>query len=108
MFGYACDETPELMPLPIYLSHRLVERQASCAATAACRGCARTPSRRSRCATSTASRSDRHRRAVDPARPDIELPALREAVIEEIIKPVLPADLIKGDTKFLSTRPAAS
>ena len=43
MFGYACDETPELMPAPIYYAHRLVERQAQLRRTAACPSCAPTP-----------------------------------------------------------------
>jgi S-adenosylmethionine synthetase len=57
MFGYACDETPELMPAPIYYAHRLVERQAQLRKDGACPSCAPTPRARSRCAMSTASRT---------------------------------------------------
>ncbi|MCE4061143.1 S-adenosylmethionine synthetase [Pandoraea anapnoica] len=102
MFGYACDETPELMPLPIYLSHRLVERQSQV------RRDGRLPWLRPDAKSQVTIKYENGRpHSIDTVvlstqhAPDIALEALREAVIEEVIKPVLPADLIKGDIKFL-------
>jgi S-adenosylmethionine synthetase len=102
MFGYACDETPELMPLPIYLSHRLVERQSQV------RRDGRLPWLRPDAKSQvTIKYVDGRPHSIDTVvlstqhAPDIALEALREAVIEEVIKPVLPANLIKGDVKFL-------
>jgi len=102
MFGYACDETPSLMPLPIYLSHRLVERQAML------RKDGRLPWARPDAKSQVTVRYVNGKpHAIDTVvlstqhAPDISLEDLREAVIEQIIKPVLPKELIKGDIKYL-------
>ncbi len=102
MFGYACDETPSLMPLPIYLSHRLVERQAML------RKDGRLPWARPDAKSQVTIRYvDGKPDSIDTVvlstqhSPDISLEDLREATIEEIIKPVLPKELIKGDIKYL-------
>ena len=102
MFGYACDETPSLMPLPIYLSHRLVERQAMLRKDGRLRWAR--PDAKSQV---TIRYVDGRPHAIDTVvlstqhSPDISLEDLREATIEQIIKPVLPKELIKGDIKYL-------
>jgi len=102
MFGYACRETPTLMPLPIYLSHRLVERQSQLRKDG--RLAWLRPDAKSQV---TIRYADGKPDAIDTVvlstqhAPDISLEALREAVIEEIIKPVLPKDLVKGEIKYL-------
>jgi S-adenosylmethionine synthetase len=102
MFGYACRETPILMPLPIYLSHRLVERQSQL------RKDGRLPWLRPDAKSQVTIRyADGKPDAIDTVvlstqhAPDISLETLREAVIEEIVKPVLPKELVKGDIKYL-------
>ncbi|HEX8964606.1 MAG TPA: methionine adenosyltransferase, partial [Rhodocyclaceae bacterium] len=102
MFGYACDETPVLMPLPIYLSHRLVERQAML------RKDGRLPWLRPDAKSQVTIRyKDGKPHSIDTVvlstqhSPDIPLDSLREAVIEEIVKPVLPKELVKGEIKYL-------
>jgi S-adenosylmethionine synthetase len=107
MFGYACDETPSLMPLPIYLSHRLVERQAML------RKDGRLPWLRPDAKSQVTIRYvDGKAHAIDTVvlssqhAPEMSdgakmKPAFIEAVIEEIIQPVLPKELIKGEIKYL-------
>jgi len=102
MFGYACDETKELMPLPIHLSHRLVERQAMV------RKNRKLPWLRPDAKSQvTVEYNDNVPTRVDTVvlstqhSPDISLEDIREAVIEEIINPIIPKELNKGDIKFL-------
>ncbi|HEX4871093.1 MAG TPA: methionine adenosyltransferase [Nevskiaceae bacterium] len=102
MFGYACDETKELMPAPIYYSHRLVEQQAK--VRKAKKGL---PWLRPDAKSQVTLRYEGDTAvAIDAVvlstqhSPEIKLKDLREAVLEEIIKPVLPAKLLTKATKF--------
>ena len=108
MFGYACDETPELMPAPIYYAHRLVERQAQL------RKDGRLPFLRPDAKSQVTMRYvDGKPHSIDTVvlstqhSPDQSETAhkmkasFNEAIIEEIIKPVLPKGMLTKDTKYL-------
>jgi S-adenosylmethionine synthetase len=102
MFGYACNETLELMPAPIYYSHRLMERQALL------RKDGRLPWLRPDAKSQiTFKYVDGKPDSIDTVvlstqhAPDIVHADLCEAVIEMIIKPVLPKEWIKGEIKYL-------
>ena len=102
MFGYACNETKELMPLPIHLAHRLVERQSLLRKNGKLSWLR--PDAKSQV---TIEYNNNKPLRVDTVvlstqhSPDIHLDELREAVREEIINPIIPKDLIKGDIKLL-------
>ena len=101
MFGYACDETPELMPAAIHYAHRLVERQSQL------RKDGRLPWLRPDAKSQVTLRYvDGHPVSVDTVvlstqhAPEMTHRQIEEAVIEEIIKPILPREWLK-DTRFL-------
>lgn len=101
MFGYATNETDVLMPAPIYYSHRLVERQAKL------RKDGSLPWLRPDAKSQVTLRYENGKPvAIDAVvlstqhNPDIKLDMLREAVLEEIIKPVLPSEWLHKDTLF--------
>ncbi|WP_017524819.1 methionine adenosyltransferase [Pusillimonas noertemannii] len=102
MFGYACDETPDLMPAAIWYSHRLVQRQSEL------RKDGRLPWLRPDAKSQVTFRYvDGKPAEVDTVvlstqhSPDISQADIREAVIEEIIKPSFPDGLLTAKTKFM-------
>lgn len=102
MFGYACNETPGLMPAPIFYAHELVKRQAALRKSGALKWLR--PDAKSQITfryvdykpvgVDTVVLSTQHH-------PDIAYADLQEAVIEEIIKPVLPKEWIDKNTRYL-------
>ncbi len=102
MFGYACDETDTLMPLPIHLSHRLMQRQAEL------RKDGRLPFLRPDAKSQVSVRYvDGQAHSIETVvlstqhHPDVSHQQLSEAVVEDIIKPVLPAHLLGPNTRYL-------
>jgi S-adenosylmethionine synthetase len=103
MFGYACDETAELMPAPIYYSHRLVEQQSKV------RKAKKSPLPWLR-PDAKSQVSLRYRDGVAVGvdavvlstqhDPSVKYKTLKEGVMEEIIKPVIPAKWISKATKI--------
>jgi S-adenosylmethionine synthetase len=102
MFGYACDETAQLMPAAIHLSHRLVERQSELRRDG--RLSWLRPDAKSQV---TIKYVDGKPDSIDTVvlstqhQPGVTHKQIEEAVIEQIIKPVLPKELIKGKINYL-------
>jgi S-adenosylmethionine synthetase len=101
MFGYACKETPELMPLPIHLAHRLVERLARL------RQNGKLPWLR----PDGKSQVTVEYEGIKPVRidtvviaaqhdPDISYAKIRKAIIDNVIKPILPKKMVDSKMKI--------
>lgn len=99
MFGYACNETPQMMPAPIYYAHRLMQRQSEL------RKDGRLPWLRPDAKSQVTIRYDAETgKAIEidtivistQHHPDVSHAQLSEAVIEEIVKPIMPPELMKN------------
>ncbi len=101
MFGYASNETDVLMPAPITYSHRLVAKQAELMKSG------KLDFLRPDAKSQVTFRYENNKPvAIDAVvlstqhNPDIALPDLQAAILEEVIKPVLPAEWLNADTKY--------
>ena len=102
MFGFACNETPELMPMPIMLAHKLTQKLAA----------VRKSNKLDFLRPDSKSQVSIQYIDDQPTRidtvvistqhgPDVSYEDLKEAVIEEVIRPILPLDLLDDKTRYL-------
>ena len=102
MFGYACNETPQLMPMPIHYAHRLVERQAEMRRSG--RMAWLRPDAKSQVSVNYKNGNPQSIETVVVStqhNPEISHADLTEAVVEEIIKPVLPKEMLDSNIRYL-------
>jgi len=102
MFGYACNETPQLMPMPIHYAHRLVERQAKMRRSGSMTWLR--PDAKSQVSVNYKNGNPQSIKTVvisTQHNPEISHADLTEAVVEEIIKPVLPKEMLDSNIRYL-------
>jgi S-adenosylmethionine synthetase len=101
MFGYACDETKVLMPMPITYAHRLVKRQAEVRKAGLLPWLR--PDAKSQVTIQYEDDVPKRIEAVvlsSQHSPDISYADLQEGIMEEIVKPTLPENMVDGKTKY--------
>jgi S-adenosylmethionine synthetase len=101
MFGYACRETRVLMPMPITYAHRLMKRQAEVRKTGLLPWLR--PDAKSQVTVEYGDDGPKRIEAIvisTQHNPDVDYEDLKEGVMEEIIKPIIPADMVDNDTKY--------
>ena len=105
MFGYACDETPELMPMPIAFAHKLCRRLAKVRKNGALDFLR--PDGKSQVTIHYEDNAPKRVEAVVIAAqhsPDVRYEKLKQAITDEVIKKVIPEEMLDGDTKiFINT-----
>ena len=101
MFGYACNETKVLMPMPITYAHRLMKRQSEVRKTGLLPWLR--PDAKSQVTVEYGDDGPKRIEAIvisTQHNPDVDYEDLKEGVMEEIIKPIIPADMVDKDTKY--------